>query len=97
MTAKPATKKKPTQAIEHAIEKGNKVLPDNEKIPHWFPYQLRHSAGTDAEKANGLDCAQALLGHKTANVTKRYALREVFGRCFTFSLQREHIETRRSY
>ena len=61
------------QAIEHAIEKGNKVLPDNEKVPHWFPYQLRHSAGTDAEKANGLDCAQALLGHKTANVTKRYA------------------------
>ena len=28
------------QAIEHAIAKGNKVLPDSEKIPHWFPYSV---------------------------------------------------------
>jgi integrase len=61
------------QAIDHAITKGNKVLPDGEKIPHWFPYQLRHSAGTEAEKTGGLDKAQALLGHKTASITKRYA------------------------
>ena len=25
------------QAVEHAITKGNKVLPDEEKIPHWTP------------------------------------------------------------
>ena len=25
-------------AIVHAITKGNKELPDNEQIPHWFPY-----------------------------------------------------------
>ena len=61
------------QAIEHAIAKGNKVLPDSEKIPHWFPYQLRHAAGTEAEKTGGLDKAQALLGHKTAHITRRYA------------------------
>ena len=61
------------KAIEHAIRKGNKVLPVEQQIPHWTPYQLRHSAGTEAEKAGGLDNAQALLGHKTANVTKRYA------------------------
>ena len=29
------------QAIEHAIAKGNRQLPDGEKIPHWFPYPLR--------------------------------------------------------
>ena len=61
------------KAIEHAIQKGNKTLPEGQKIPHWTPYQLRHAAGTAVEKAEGLDKAQALLGHKTANVTKRYA------------------------
>jgi len=61
------------QAIEHAICKGNKTLPDGEKIPHWTPYQLRHAAGTAVEKTEGLDKAQALLGHRTANITKRYA------------------------
>jgi integrase len=61
------------KAVENAITKGNKALPDSEKIPHWTPYQLRHAAGTAAEKTGGLDQAQALLGHKTANVTKRYA------------------------
>jgi integrase len=59
------------QAVEYATRKGNRLL--SEKIPHWTPYQIRHSAGTEAEKAFGLDKAQALLGHKTANVTKRYA------------------------
>jgi integrase len=61
------------QAIEYAIKKANRQLPDGEKIPHWYPYQLRHAAGTDAEKTAGLDKAQALLGHTTANTTKRYA------------------------
>ena len=61
------------QAVEHAIEKGNRQLPDDQKIPHWTPYQLRHAAGTEVEKTEGLDKAQALLGHRTANVTKRYA------------------------
>jgi integrase len=61
------------KAVENAIRKGNKTLPEGQKIPKWTPYQLRHSAGTEAEKTGGLDKAQALLGHKTANVTKRYA------------------------
>ena len=58
------------RAIEHAIKKGNKA---GVEIPHWFPYQLRHSAATVAEKTEGLDKAQALLGHTSANTTKRYA------------------------
>ena len=61
------------KALGHAIRKGNKTLPDGEKIPHWTPYQIRHAAGTEAEKTGGLDKAQALLGHRTANTTKRYA------------------------
>ena len=60
-------------AIKHAIEKGNKALPDGEQIPHWFPYQLRHTAAHFAELAHGDSCAQALLGHRTVNMTKRYS------------------------
>ena len=60
-------------AIVHAIEKGNKVLPDGEKIPHWYPYLLRNSAATDIESEVGLDAAQAQLGHTTADMTRRYS------------------------
>jgi integrase len=60
-------------AVKYAIAKGNKVLPDDEKIPHWTPYQLRHSAATAMENESGLDEAQALLDHSSANTTKRYA------------------------
>jgi len=62
------------QAISHAIEKGNRELKDDEeRIPHWYPYQLRHSAATKIETEIGLDEAQAQLGHKTANMTRRYS------------------------
>ena len=60
------------QAIQHAIEKRNRLLPDEEKIPHWFPYQLRHSASTATELTHSDEDAQALLGHRTVNMTKRY-------------------------
>ena len=59
-------------AIIHAIAKGNKVLPEEQKIPHWYPYQLRHSASTATELAHSDEDAQALLGHRTVNMTKRY-------------------------
>jgi integrase len=60
------------QAIEYAIAKGNKILPDSEKIPHWYPYQLRHSASSATELMHSDEDAQALLGHRTVNMTKRY-------------------------
>ena len=60
------------QAIEYAIEKGNRRLPEGEKIPHWFPYQLRHSASTATELAHGGEDASALLGHRSINMTKHY-------------------------
>jgi integrase len=60
------------QAIEYAIAKGNRQLPSDEQIPHWYPYQLRHSASTATELAHSDEDAQALLGHRTVNMTKRY-------------------------
>ena len=60
-------------AIMNAIKKGNKILPVEQRIPHWTPYQLRHANATAVEKEAGLDTAQAVLRHTTANTTKRYA------------------------
>ena len=60
-------------AIKNVIKRANRQLPDGEKIPHWYPYQLRHSASTAMELAGSIDDAQALLGHTSANMTKRYS------------------------
>jgi len=57
------------KAVVYAIQKGNRL---GTKIPHWTPYRLRNSAATEIELEHGLDKAQAQLGHKTANMTKRY-------------------------
>ena len=43
------------------------------KLPHWYPYQLRHAAGVRARRAAGLDAAQALLGHRTVGMTEHYS------------------------
>jgi len=62
------------QAIKYAIDKANRVLSDGEcAIPHWFPYQLRHSASTATELEHSDEDAQAMLGHKNVNMTKRYS------------------------
>jgi len=34
------------RAVQHGIKKGNQHLPDEEQIPHWSPYQLRHLTHT---------------------------------------------------
>jgi integrase len=61
------------QAIGYAIAKGNRHLSEEQQIPHWYPYQLRHTAATDAENSYGDESAQALLGHRNVNMTKRYS------------------------
>jgi integrase len=43
------------------------------KVDHWFPYQLRHTAGTVVREALGIEAAQALLGHSKAAMTEHYA------------------------
>ncbi len=42
-------------------------------VERWFPYQLRHSAGTNARAVAGLEGAQAILGHTRPDVTLIYA------------------------
>ena len=61
------------QAVEYAINRGNKVLPEDQQIPHWMPYQMRHTSATAMELAEGLEASQVLLDHASANTTKRYA------------------------
>ena len=57
------------KAITYAIRKGNKA---GAEIPHWTPYQLRHSAGTETSKTKGREKAQALLTHSTIATTAIY-------------------------
>jgi integrase len=45
--------------------------------PHWFPLQLRHSAGTEVREQYGLEAAQVILGHSRADVTQVYAERNL--------------------
>jgi integrase len=59
-------------AVEYAIAKGNKNLPDGEKIPHWTPYQLRHAASSAMEVEVGFEASQVLLDHASPNTTARY-------------------------
>lgn len=39
----------------------------------WSPNQLRHAAATQIRKLYGLEAAQVILGHSSANVTQIYA------------------------
>jgi len=72
------------KAVQYAIKKGNRELQkeaekagrklaESELIPHWTPYRLRNSAATATELEKGLDESQALLAHKSANMTRRYS------------------------
>ena len=56
------------QAIARAAKKAG--------VPHWFPYQLRHTAATKIRHEHGLEGAQVALGHSRADVTQIYAERD---------------------
>jgi integrase len=60
------------KAIGHAIEKANRQLSPEQQIPHWTPYQIRHTAGTETSRIEGREKAQALLGHTTIETTNIY-------------------------
>jgi integrase len=53
------------RAIKYAIGQAG--------VPHWHPHQLRHNAATRLRSEFGLDAAQIILGHATADVTQIYA------------------------
>lgn len=46
------------------------------KILHWSPNQLRHTRATEIRAKHGLEAAQVILGHASANVTQIYAQRD---------------------
>lgn len=41
---------------------------------HWHPHQLRHSSATAVVEQFGHEVARLILGHKTLDMTRRYAL-----------------------
>ncbi len=47
-------------AISRAIKRAQKEHPE---LPHWFPYQLRHSHGTKVGDEFGIEAASASLGN----------------------------------
>ena len=61
------------QANPGADEKRIDELYAAQRIKTWYPYQLRHTAGTLAREAMGIEAASALLGHKNVKVTELYA------------------------
>jgi integrase len=50
---------------------------DKAGIDRWSPNRLRHSAGTEIRKRYGLEAAQVILGHASADVTQVYAERDL--------------------
>jgi len=58
------------QAIRYGLTKAKKA---GYMIPHWHPYQLRHTRGTEVRRAHGIEAAQVTLGHARADVTEVYA------------------------
>ncbi len=48
---------------------------DKVSIPRWSPNQLRHATATEIRREFGLEAAQVILGHSSADVTQVYAER----------------------
>jgi integrase len=46
-------------------------------VSHWHPHQLRHAKATELRREVGLEAAQTVLGHRSADVTTRYAQRDL--------------------
>ena len=71
------------RAIDYAIKKTNRLQqqhdPEALEVPHWFPYQLRHSFATKVRKKFGYEAAAVGLGHARTDVTEVYAEQD-FGR-----------------
>lgn len=47
------------------------------KVEPWSPNQLRHATATAVRKTFGLEAAQLVLGHSSADVTQIYAERDI--------------------
>ena len=60
-------------AYGYAIRKAAKKA----EVPSWHPNQLRHLFATEVRRVSGLEAAQVLLGHASADVTQVYAERDL--------------------
>lgn len=56
-------------AVNRAAEKAG--------VAKWSPNRLRHTASTEVRKQFGLEAAQVVCGHQSANVTQIYAERDL--------------------
>ena len=75
-------KQKPKRTIGAKYNKDSYALAirracDKAGVERWSPNRLRHSAGTEIRKRFGLEAAQVVLGHSTADVTQIYAERDL--------------------
>ena len=62
-----------TASYRKAIHRGC----DKAGIPRWSPNRLRHTAATRIRAEFGLEAAQVILGHSSADVTQVYAERNM--------------------
>jgi integrase len=60
------------RALAHAVL----VAAEKAGVPHWHPYQLRHSYATKVRRHHGLKAAGAALGHTRMSATEVYAERD---------------------
>ena len=49
-------------AIRRAVDRANRDRPEENKLPHWHPNQLRHSAATEIRRLFGLEAAAGDAG-----------------------------------
>jgi integrase len=64
-----------TRAVAALNAKRLREDPAAPQVEEWSPNQLRHAAATEIRRRFGLEAAQVVLGHATANVTEIYAER----------------------
>ena len=65
------------QWLDRLTDKQRAELKKWQSEHRWSPNRLRHSAGTEIRKRFGLEAAQVILGHASANVTQVYAERDL--------------------
>jgi len=62
------------QSIKRAVVVANRSRLPHQRIPHWTPYQLRHSGVTELtyEHGGSLDVARAVAGQRSIGITQMY-------------------------
>ncbi len=65
-----------TRAVAAANAERLAKDPTATPIEDWSPNQLRHAAATEIRKKFGLEAAQVVLGHTSADITQVYAERD---------------------